>query len=102
MTVGCFKFIFVSVSRQSAENLFSQRPSAETPLQLQSANKSSPLNFLVRWPFLISQISAPKPCGGGAASFWKKFGNVFFTQAGFVIFMPGTFNPRIAKHIAMR
>ena len=45
---------------------------------------------------------APSPFGGGAASFWKKFGNVFFTHAGFLIFIPGTFNPRIAKHIAMR
>ena len=35
-------------------------------------------------------------------TFWKKFGNVFFTHAGLIMRMPGTFNPRIAKHIAMR
>ena len=47
-------------------------------------------------------VAGAWPWGGAAASFWKKFGNVFFTHAGFLSFMPGTFNPRIAKHIAMR
>src|SRR5208283_4552932 len=64
-----------------------------------SANNSSSFSFR---PVFASRIVAPRPFGGGAASFWKKFGNVFFTQAGFLILMPGTFNPRIAKHIAMR
>jgi len=53
-------------------------------------------------PDAASKIVAPNPFGGGVASFWKKFGNVFFTHAGFLIFMPGTFNPKTAKHIAMR
>ena len=49
-----------------------------------------------------SRISAPTPCGGGAASFWKKLGKVLRTQAGSRSFMPGTLRPRMAKHIAMR
>jgi hypothetical protein len=40
---------------------------------------------------------APIPCGAGAASFWKKFGKVFLTHDGFLIFMPGTCKPRVAN-----
>ena len=42
-------------------------------------------------------MAAPSPRGGGAASFWKKFGNVFFTQAGFLSLMPGNFQSQNRK-----
>ena len=63
-----------------------------------SANNSSPASDCPS----ASRISTPNPLGGAAASFWKKLGNVFRTQAGSRRRMPGTFSPSIAKHIAMR
>ena len=41
-----------------------------TILTSHPAKSSSISSFRVRFPFLTSQISAPKPFGGGVASFW--------------------------------
>ena len=66
---------------------------------LQSACRSAGSS---RRPSGTLRTLAPIPSGTAAASFWKKFGNVFFTHDGFLIFSPGTCKPRVAKHIAMR
>lgn len=71
----------------------------EEPPQGHSAKSSSCPSTR---PVCPSKIVTPSPCGGAAASFWKKFGNVFFTQLGFRNLIPGTFRPSTAKHIAMR
>ncbi len=58
----------------------------------------------LEFPFSNFQFQStliPNPAGGFAASFSKKFGNVFRTQSGFRIFIPGTTSPSIAKHIAI-
>ena len=49
-----------------------------------------------------SQISTPRPCGGGAPSSWKKEGTVLRTQLGSSSFRPGTARPRVAKHMAVQ
>ena len=92
-----FHSFFCSRQSYDRRKLFQRR--SQSAATDHSANNSFKSSFR---PVLASRIVAPKPFGGGAASFWKKFGNVFFTQAGFLILMPGTFNPRTAKHIAMR
>src|ERR1035438_355661 len=93
MIIGCFiKFLIVIVLRSRPRpRILESRLRGRGRGRIYSANKSSNPSFR---PVLASKIVAPRPFGGGAASFWKKFGNVFFTHAGFLILMPGTFNPR--------
>src|SRR5579883_511955 len=67
-------------------------------IRTQSAKSSSGPSWR---PVRAFTTVAPSPAGGLAASLLKKLGNVFFTHPGFLILIPGTFNPRIAKHIAI-
>jgi len=54
-------------------------------------------------PRLRIQNCRAQACGGGAASFRKKFGNVFFTHAGFLNADAGNFQSQNRKkHIAIR
>jgi len=47
------------------------------------------------------QNGGARPAGGAGGSFWKKLEMSFSRTQDFDL-MPGTFNPRIAKHMAMR
>ena len=79
-------------------------PSVQTPIKIksritiknrfQSANNSSCDN--VR-PVFPSRIFAPRPCGGNAASFWKKFGKRFFHARRILDFYSGNFQSQNRK-----
>src|SRR5262245_20728091 len=100
MTIALFiRFLIILVLEiEKPQRIEGDDENEDDSPHLSTNNSSTPILRSV----LASRIVTPRPCGGAEASFWKKFGNVFFTHEGFLILMPGTFNPRIEKHIAMR
>jgi hypothetical protein len=93
------------ISAILAENRELTRIIAASLRTAKSGLDSNQLHFAIcKPPFpIFPYLSAtPRPCGGASASFSKKFGNVFLTHSGFRIRIPGTTNPSIEKHMAIR